>query len=163
LPATQTVASSTETVIVDPQNTSAALIVSVPPNRFEQIPFDLVISGYLKTTSSTNLTLKVYSGTSTTVGSNTKIADSSTVAQNSASAPFEVRLHLLYDTVSGKLTGFSEFLINNTLVAKTALAAVVTGLNNVNNPVANFVFSLTSSGADGTHLTTINVANFTLG
>jgi hypothetical protein len=98
-----------------------------------------------------------------TPGSNTSIATSGTVAQNSANAPFMLRVHLVYDSVSGKLGGFFKFLINNTLVAEGALSNVVTALTNTGNPVATFCLSFTSSGADGTHLTTINVARFSVG
>jgi len=164
LPAQLLLASSAEAIVVNPLNIAIPLSVALPPNtQNEQSELVLEISGYIKTTSTTNVTAKVYSGTSLTPGSNTKIGDSGAIAQNSATAPFIIRLHLIYDSVSGKLHGWYKFLINNNLVAEAALSNVVTGLSNTANPVATFVVSFTSSGADGTHITTINVARFSVG
>jgi hypothetical protein len=164
LPAQLVLNSSAEAIVANPLNAAIALTVALPPNtQNEQSELILAASGYIKTTSTTNITAKVYSGTSLTPGSNTSIATSGTVAQNSANAPFMLRVHLVYDSVSGKLGGFFKFLINNTLVAEGALSNVVTALTNTGNPVATFCLSFTSSGADGTHLTTINVARFSVG
>lgn len=164
LPAQLLLASSAEAIVANPLNALLALTVALPPNtQNEQSELVLAASGYIKTTSTTNITAKVYSGTSLTPGSNTSIATSGTVAQNTATAPFLLRIHLVYDTVSGKLGGWFKFLINNTLVAEGALSNVVTGISNTGNPVASFCLSFTSSGADGTHITTINVARFSVG
>lgn len=161
LPALQNLATTAETLIVNPAQTSLALSCAIPPNtNLEQIPFDFNWSGYITTNSTTNLTLKVYSGTST---SGTLLGSSGTVAQNSASAPFWVQAKMIFDSVSGKLCGVIKFVVNNTIVAEVHLSNVVTGISNSNDPVVQFCVSLTSSGADGTHLTTINTQNLSCG
>jgi hypothetical protein len=54
-------------------------------------------------------------------------------------------------------------MINNVLVAKTALSNVVTGIKDTNNPVLSFVVSFTSSAATALLPATITVKNFTAG
>jgi hypothetical protein len=165
MPALQVLASSTETVIVNPENTAIALILALPPYQpsLEQTAFDLWASGYTTTTASGTITIKLYSGTSTTVGSDTALGSSGAVTQNTASAPWRVHAELLYDSVSGKLTGTIEFSVNNSLVTKVALTNVVTGISNLTNPVASFVISFTSSGATSGTPTTVNVQKFSVG
>jgi hypothetical protein len=164
LPAQLVLQAAAEAILANPQNSAIALTIALPPNTAnEQSELILAASGYIKTTSTTNVTLKVYSGSSLTPGSNTQLATSGAVAQNTATAPFLIRLHFVYDSVSGKVGGFFKFLINNTLVAEGALSNVVTAVSNTGNPVLTFCLSGTSSGADGTHFTTINVARFSVG
>jgi hypothetical protein len=164
LPAQLLLAASAEAIVANPLNAAIPLSVALPPNtQNEQNELILEICGYIKTTSTSNVTLKVYSGTSLTPGSNTSLATSGAIAQNSATAPFIARLSLIYDSVSGKLHGWFKFLVNGTLVAEAALSNVVTALSNTGNPVATFCLSATSSGADSTHITTVNVARFSVG
>ena len=164
LPCLQTGNAASETMILNPQQSSAVLNALLKPNTgTEQTLFNVVASGYIKTTASSNITLKLYSGTSTTPGSNTLLKSSGTVAQNSATAPYAVKAELIYDSVSGKLTGEVKFFINNSLVAAAAVTNVVTGVSNSNNPVLAFALSITSSGDDATHLSTINVQKFSCG
>ncbi len=161
LPTAFSVTSATEAVIPNPQNLAAALIVPLPPDQSqnEKTPIDFVVSGELKTLSSTNVTLKVYSGTSTTVGSDTAIGTSGAISQNTLTAPFEFHFHFVLDSTSGTIGGWFEGFINNTLIARAAISSVLSGLNNANNPVMNLLLSLTSSGATGGSPTTITVQN----
>jgi hypothetical protein len=164
LSATQVLASTAATVILNPQNLTIPLTCSLSPNQgCEQTSFDLWASGYLTTTNSTNITAALQSGTSATSGSNTILGGSGAIACNTVSCPWRVHAELLYDSVSGKLHGTFEWLLNNTLVAKAALAAVVSGIKDSNNPVANFVLSFTSSAAAGGTPTTISVKKFSVG
>lgn len=163
-PATLVLTSTTETIMPHPQNAAIAFALPLSPNEGnEQIAWDLEVSGYIITTNTTNVTVKVYSGTSLTVGSDTQLATSGAIAQNTASAPFEMHLHCVYDSVSGKMGGYFEGFINNTLVAKAALSNVITGIKDSNNPVATFLISFTSSAAAGGNATTCVVKNFTAG
>jgi hypothetical protein len=160
LPATQLVTSATEIVVTQGTQSSGLPLQTVLPGdkNLEQKGFDAYWSGYIKTTATGTVLLKVYSGTSATVGNDTQLATSGAITQNTATAPFEVHLHLIYDSVSGKLTGYFDFTINNTIVARTALSNVVPAILNGNNPVATFLLSITSSGATTGTPTTINVA-----
>ena len=165
LPAQLNLTSSSEAVLMNPSESSAPLLVQLPPNlpSAEQTPIDVVISGYIKTTATGTVELKVYEGTSATVGSDTKIADSGAVTQNTATAPFMFYMRLVYDSVSGKMGGWFEGVINNTLIARTALSNVVSGLSNAATPVLSLLLSATSSGATSGDPTTVNVEKFSIG
>lgn len=162
LPALQTVTVSTETVILNPSLNSAtqALVLNIPsggPN--EQRPFDILASGYISTGTSSTVTVKLYSGTSTTVGSDTLLGSSGAITAFSGKCPWYLRATLVYDSVSGKLQGSIKFMVNNTLVAETAISNVPTGLNNnTGNPVASFVLSVTFGTANAANQ--INVQDF---
>jgi hypothetical protein len=161
LPALQVLITTAETLIVNPANLAQALSCAIPPNtNIEQVPFDFNWSGYITTEGSGTVTLKVYEGTST---SGTLLGSSSTVTQNSASAPFFVQAKMIYDSVSGKLCGVIKFVINNTIVAEVHLSNVVTGLSNTTDPVVQFCVSLTSSAAGSGTPTTINTQNLSCG
>jgi hypothetical protein len=162
LPALQTFNTTTETVVVNPTNTTLALTVSIEPNtNLEQVPFDLNISGYITTGASMTVTAKLYSGTSTTVASDTLLGSSGAITQNSSSAPFAISAKLIFDSVSGKLTGTVKFLLNNTLVAEAAISNVITGIKNSNTPVASFLASFTFSVANAANV--VNVQKFSVG
>ena len=162
LPTTFAVSSATETVIPNPQNTSAALIAPLPPNQPQNAntPLDFIVSGEIQTTASGTVELKLYSGTSTTVGNDTKIADSGAVTQNTLTVPFEFHVHLVLGATSGKIGGWFEGFINNTLITRTALNSVLSGLSNAANPVINVLPSITSSGATSGTPTTITLTQY---
>jgi hypothetical protein len=163
-PAVLVLSAVTEAVFAHPQNPAIPYSLPLSPNEGnEQTPFDLIVSGYITTGQSTNVTLKVYSGTSFTVGSDVVLATSGAIAVNSTSAPFEIHLHMIYDSVSGKLTGWFDGTVNNNLITKAALSTVVTGIKDSNNPVVNFLISGTSSAATAPLPTTITVRNFSAG
>lgn len=162
LPAKQVVTVTTETVILDPAVVSGTipLILSIPPGGpCEQEPFDVVASGYITTGVSSTVTLKLYDGTSTTVGSDTLLGSSGAItAFGPGTANFKILCHLEYDSVSGKLGGTIQFVVNNQLVAEAAISNVGSGINNVNNPVVSFVLSVTFGTANAGNL--INVKDF---
>jgi hypothetical protein len=160
LPAQLVGNTTSEQVVLNPAIPGQALVLQIPSDSaLEQKPFEISASGYIKTAASMTVTAKLYVGSSATVGSETDVlASSSTVTQNSATAPFWIHAKLIYDSVSGKLTGVADFLINNTVVASAAVSNVVTGISNQNNPVLSFVISFTFSVAEATNL--VNVADF---
>lgn len=148
LPAVQTLNSTTtETVIVNPSLPTTALVVSIPPQSpLEGRRFFLESSGYLNFGTSSSATLKVYAGSSTTVGNNTLLGSSGAITAFAGKVPYSFSLEGNFDSVSGKFQGTIEFVVNNTLVAKAALSNVVTGINNARTdgqPVISFCFSLT--------------------
>lgn len=157
---------TTEQVVQNPALTSAAnpvaLVVQVPSNSaLEQKPFEVSASGYITAAAAENVTLNLYSGTSTTPGSNTLIKTSGAQAiAGAASFPFWIKARLIYDSVSGKLQGTIQFLVNNVLVAEGAITNVVTGISNVKNPVVSFALSVTFSVANAANL--LNVADFAI-
>ena len=166
LPASQAVVSATEVKIVSPQLSTVALSVEIPPNTpgCEQTLIDLMFSGYIKTTASGTIALGLYADASTTVTSaNLLHKTASAVTQNSTTAPFFFHAALIYDSVSGKLTGKAGGMINNVIDPEIALTNVITGVNNTGNPVLSFSISITSSGALTTAVTTVNIEKFSVG
>jgi hypothetical protein len=161
VPATLAGNTTAEQVVLNPAlSTTAspvALVVSIPAGAIlDKKVFDLVISGAIAAGAAGNVTMKVYSGTSTTPGSDTLLANSGAIAYAGAGgAPFFARLKLIYDSVSGKLGGTVAFLINNTVVAEVAISNVVTGITNTANPILSFAVSFTFSVANAANLVTV--------
>jgi hypothetical protein len=115
LPAKQTVTVNTETVINNPALSAQPLLVSIPASALlEQNIFEIHASGYIKCNASSTLTLKLYSGSSATVGSDTLLKSSGAVSAFQATVPFYIIAQLVYDSVSGKLGGTVKFMVNNT-------------------------------------------------
>lgn len=171
LPSLFTINSTAETLVPNPVNLGVALTCALEPDTaIEQTIFNVVASGYIKTTSTTNITLKLYEGAA--IASGNLLKASTATAQNSATAAFFIKAELIFDSVSGILAGTVKFYINETVIAETTLTNFVAGFENNSNPSANppitpnlpvFCFSVTSSAADGTHLTTVNVQKFSCG
>ena len=172
LPALQVVTATSETLIVAPINPAVALSVTLGPDtQIEQTPFEVNISGYIKTTASGTVTLKLYEGTAIVSGNLLK--SSGAVTQNAATAAFYIQAKLMFDSISGNLVGSVKFYINEGIVAETTLTNFVNGpFLNAGNPGANpptvallptFCFSITSSGAGSGTATTINVQKFSCG
>jgi hypothetical protein len=162
----QAIVSATEAKILNPNNLAAALSVAIPPNEpnMEQTLFDIVISGYIKTTASGTIALGLYADASATVtAGNLLHKTASATTQNSTTAPFFIHAYGIYDSVSGKMQGKCGMMINNVIDPEIAFTNVPTGINNANNPVAQFSLSITSSGALTTAITSINVNKFSVG
>lgn len=146
LPATQLVTTTGETVILNPalNSTTQALVCWIPNGGpLDGLPAKLIWSGILETAQSSTATLKIYSGTSTTVGSDTLLGSSGAISAFSGKCPFYAVVEFIYDSISGKMGGKISFVVNNTVVATVALSNVITNINNVNNPVLSFVSSVT--------------------
>jgi hypothetical protein len=155
LPATLTTGTSTaEALIPNPATPTKPLLVQVPASSgLEQRVWEFEGSGYIVTGGTTNVTLKTYAalGTATLSTSSTALGSSGAVAQNSAKAPFWIHGKAIYDSISGKLTGTIDYLINNTVVASAAFGAVLTGISDTANPVLSLGFSITCSAGFATN------------
>lgn len=170
LPILQAILSTAETQILSGPVPQIPLSCAIhPATQTEQVKFNFDASGYITTTSTTNITLGLYAGVSTTIGSNTLLKASTATAQNgttgsgAVTAPWWIHADLIYDSVSGLLCGVVGFYINKVLIATATLTNFPTGISNLNDPVVQFSMTITSSaGASGTP-TTINVANFSCG
>lgn len=153
---------TTEQVIQNPAITSAAnptaLVVQIPSNSIlEQKPFELSASGYVTVAAAMNVTINLYSGISTTVGSNILLKSSTAETVAAASTfPFWVRGRFIYDSISGKLQGTVEFYLNGILVAAATVTNPVTGVSGVGNPVASFCLSGIFSVANAGNLLVLN-------
>jgi len=161
LPATQTITGTTETVILNPalNSATAPLVLSVPANSpLEGKMFDVVASGLLNNGTSSTVTIKLYSGKSTTVGSDTLLGSSGAISAFAGKSPWSIMAsRVQFDSSSGKMQGQIGFLVNNSLVAVAAFSNVVTGISNTSatgDPTLNFVISVTF-GSAGTQVVTV--------
>jgi hypothetical protein len=163
LPVKQIVGVATEQVILNPNNPTAPLLVTLPGGKYpyEQTWFDLEMSGIISTAASATATLKLYAGSSVTVGSDTLLGSSGAITQNSATAAFRCHAGLMFDSVSGTLVGEVEFYLNRTRVAAVTLSNFLTGLNQANQIIASFLGSITFSAANAANY--INVQRFSVG
>lgn len=173
LPVLLTLVAATETIVPSAPNAAQPLSVQIPPDtQIEQTVFDGWASGYVKTTASGSITLKVYEGSNETIASNTLLGSSGAITQNSATAAYWAHLQLIIDSVSGALVGKIDFYINKTIVAAVTLSNFPTGFLNQGNPSANpptvanlpsFTLTFASSGATAGTPTTVNVQKFSFG
>lgn len=152
LPALQSFATTAETQFTDPGlANSVPLVLALPPGGpCEQEEFDVVFSGYVTTTQSATVIFKLYSGLSATIGSNTIIATSTTSAAiATTTVPFAFKATLVFDSVSGKLTGRFSGIVGATATAVAAItgAPIALTINNTNNPVLNLTLTATFSAA----------------
>jgi hypothetical protein len=178
LPATLTLTSATETLVPNPGQPTIPLSIAVHPDeQYEQCVFDLFASGIVTTGTTTNLTIKLYEGAA--ISSGNLLGSSGAIAQNGTTgarvtAAWWAHARLIYDSISGTLSGDIEFYVNKTKVASVTLSNFVTGFLNVGNPSANpptvsnlptFTLSFTSSGATAATNagTFVNVQKFTCG
>lgn len=139
------------------------LIVSIPSGGvLEQQEWSASASGYIANAAAgaSTVTVKLFSGTSAVPANNTLLATSGAVAYAApATGPYIVSIEkAIYDSVSGKLNGVAEFLVNGTLIARAAFSSTVTGINNNNNPVLNLCLSFTFSVAAAANK--VNVQTF---
>lgn len=168
LPAALAIAAVTESILNNPVPTPNPLLPGVvtlpltlviPSNSIlEKRIFEIAASGTITTLAASTVTMKMYSvpsailiaGTQGTLGNDTQIATSGAVTQNTATVPFAMRAtSCVFDSTSGKLSGKVEFLINNTIVAAAAFTAIITGVNDGNDPVVGFLLTFTMSGGTG--------------
>jgi hypothetical protein len=164
LPATQTITDTNEAVILNPSLSSAtqALVLNIPATSpLDGQPFEVLASGRLNLGTSSTVEIKLYSGSSTTVGSNTLLKTSGAMTAFSGKSNWWVKAKLMFDSDSGKLNGTLQFMCNNVLVAEAAITNVPTGISNSNNPVLSFVLSFKFASA-GTQVVYVKefAANF---
>jgi len=150
------------------QQTFLPLQVSIPAGSIlEQQEWSGSASGYLTVGAAMNATLKLYASavpqatpvvSLATAGS--VIGTSGAVAiAGAGSSPFLISIEkAIYDSVSGKLAGVVEMIVNGTLIARAAFAAALTGVNNANNPVLTLSLSVQFSVANA--LNAIHVQDF---
>lgn len=167
LPVTFNLAATTETLIPSVPNATVPLTVAYQPNNdAEQVPFELWFSGMIQTRAAGTITIKVYEGTSATIGSNILLGSSGAITQNTTIESFWAHATLILNSVSGTLSGRIDFYINRTVVAAVTLSNFPSGLLTQGNPSANpptitslpsFVATVQSSGAGAGTLTTVNL------
>jgi len=161
LPAQQYIPTAAETVLLNPAvSTPSApvpLIISIPSKALiEGQPFELLVSGDIFVGGATpTAVMKLYSGTSATVGNDQLLATTAAAALLTANTPFYFKATLIGSTGTGKMVGTFKSLFGATIGAEAALAAQISNVNFANNPVANFMLSVTPNNANANSSITI--------
>ncbi len=151
LPVTQVAGVTTEQIIMNPGNTAQPLTVLIPSGSvLEQRQFEIHASGIMKVGAAGNVTLKLYAGQSATIGNDVVIGSSGAVA-STVNVPFLMVGRGVYDSVTGKMSGFVKWLVNNAITAEAAFTSIITGINNASptgNAAASFMLTSTFSVAN---------------
>lgn len=103
-------------------------------NVLKNRPFIVRVGGRVTGGGSTNFTVKVYYGNSTTISSNTSLATSGAIAVNSASGDFFLELTCSWDNTSQKIGGVFYGWVNATAVAQVILSNLPTAVDLATEP-----------------------------
>ena len=146
--------STTSAVIVTDQTGGAATANAVTGSALsaptagainkDGFPFKVRLAGRVTTTGSTNITVAIAQGSTTTYASGNVIATSAATATNTASANFMLEAICLWDSTLQKLNGVQYGAFNNTLIDIVALTNQVSVTT---QGALQFVLAVTSSGA----------------
>lgn len=112
------------------------VVIPVPGSgRLEQKRFKIRASGTATTAgATTTFGVTLYAGQSLTPGSNTVLGSLAGVVINTTTATWFLEAILIFDSISGKLTGTTSGLINNTIGAAAAITPLL-GLNGAAGPL----------------------------
>ena len=126
----QTINSTSETVIVNAAGTPFSVVMPPNANVDGGRAFRLRCYGTATGGTSATLLLKFYTGTSTTVGSDTAVAafTVSGAAIPSTGGNFDVYVDMTWDSTSKIINGFKGGHTNGTLTSQAAITAV-TGIS----------------------------------
>lgn len=151
---------TTAQIFPDQIVTTNPVVIPVPGSgRLEQKRFKIRGSGIATTVgATTTFGITLYAGQSLTPGSNTALGSLAGVVINTATATWFFEGVLIFDSVSGKLCGTVQGLINNTFSAAAAITPI-TGLNGAAGPAGTEpVVNLCVGGTFGVNASAQNVA-----
>jgi hypothetical protein len=115
--------------------TQPALLPVAGSGRLEQIRFRVRASGSATTiAATTSFLVSLYVGQSLTVASNALLKALTATVINNTTASWYLEALLLFDSISGNLTGQVGGMINNAIIASTAITPVA-GLNGSSGPL----------------------------
>ena len=146
---------TTEQVVPNAALTPPTALIAAIPSRsgLEQIPFKIQASGRCTVNATTTtLTVKLYSGTSLTVGSDTLLKSSGAITPTDTSFPWFLEGNGIYDSTSGKFHGTVKFVIDNQIVSEAVFTNAVSSVNDSNNTVISLVLSATFSAASASNV-----------
>lgn len=148
--------STTATVILNASGTPLQVGLSPQSNFDGARPFIVRLRGTAKGGTSATLLLKLYLGTSATVGSNTLIAayTVSGAAIPAAGGNFDVSATLTWDSTSQQINGSYVGQTNNTPTTSAAVATAPTGI--ASQSAIQFVAVATFGAALATNEVTVS-------
>lgn len=149
---------TTETVFTKLSATTAACLVYIPESgKLDGRNFRVHAHGHMTGGGTTNWTGALYFGTSTTVGSDTKIATTAGTAVNSSSGSWKLEADLTWDSVSKIIQGRQQGHDNNTAVAVAAVSNTVTAQDpSLANTSLGFLVSSTFSASFAGNVCTLD-------
>lgn len=158
---------ATSQIFPDLQTPTQAAVLYTPGSlRLEKKRFRVTASGILTcaTAAYTGLVslyaALVVPATPLVPASWTLLGASGAVAIGINTAGFKINLDLLFDSLSGKLIGEVDSNVNNTYLAKAAIAAQLAAINGATEPVLVFAAAATFGTAAATNVGTLG--DFTL-
>lgn len=123
MPSDNTFATNAETQFTKSGN---ILALALPgSNKIKNVPIRIKAWGRVNGGTTTNFTAQIYSGSSTTIGSNTAIATSGAIAVNNTSGNWMLEVKGIWDGDSNRIAGKLDGWVNATSVA-AAIATSVT-------------------------------------
>jgi len=106
------------------KSSSRFILYAPGSDKLKNRPFVVRLWGRATGGTTTNLTIKLYSGISATIGSNTSIATSGAIAVNSVSGNFHLESQMIWDSTSDKYQGVFQGHVNGTAVARAINSSV---------------------------------------
>jgi len=130
---------------------SSLLILPLPgSNKIANKPIRIEAWGRVKGNTTTNFTAQIYSGSSTTIGSNTSIATTGAKAVNSTSGSFRLVVEGIWDSVSNNFMGVFYGHVAGTAVAQVITSSVAVPASAPTTEglglTATFTFSASDAG-----------------
>lgn len=129
----------------------------------EMRKFIIRASGRCLTVNNSNVQLTLHAAlgaTALTIAApGTVIAQAAAVNQNTTGAPWYIEARLIFDSISGKLHGTFQTMVNNSLSAEAAVAAVlanVSGAAGSAEPALQFTAGISFSIAAATNIGIMN-------
>lgn len=121
---------TTETVFTKYSDSTKPCTVYVPESsKLDGKAFRVRAHGRISSGTTTNFTVAMYWGVTTTVVSGNKIATSAATACNNTNSNWELNAWLLWDSTSSKLQGRQEGDNNDTAIALAAVSNVISAVS----------------------------------
>jgi hypothetical protein len=159
LPVTFPAPLASEQFITNPAISSTApLTVTVPSKSLvEGQAFELAVSGSItQLTAAATVALSLYAAKSALLPANVLLKALTATAVTGSGVPFWIKASLIGLSSNGLLNGTIKAMINNTLIAESAIAASALSINFQNDPVISFALSITPSAANAGNLILID-------
>ena len=107
------------------------------------IRFKVLAVGRTATGTTSNVTIKMYFGTSNTIGSNTAIATTGAVSLATAKSPWQIEVVGCYDADSKIIDGYYSTSLNGTRTGQTIITNAVTAVDPTTQPTTKITTTTT--------------------
>jgi len=146
-------------IFPDQQNPAIPVFIAVPGSgRLEQMRFKVRASGSATTVGATTTFAPSLVPGAVITGPAAPLGILAATVVNTATTTWWIEAQLIFDSISGKLTGQFTGMINNTIIAAAAITPIL-GLNGSNAPAGTEpVFQVSCGATFGVNAASGNVA-----